>query len=277
MGLRINTNVSAIQSHRLLQTNDSQLAKSLQKLSSGLRVNSASDDAAGLAISEKFRGQIKGLGQAAANAQDTINMLQTAEGALNESHSILQRMRELAVQGSNDTLTASDRANIRDELQALSSEIDRIATTTQFNSTLLLNGGSIASSGLTFQIGANAGQVLNVTVNTATASALGVLNTQISVDSASNASSTISNIDTAISRVSQYRSSLGAKINRLEHTIANLNVQAENMAASESRIRDLDMAAEASNMTRAQILSQSSQAMLGQANSQPQSVLSLLR
>lgn len=277
MGLRINTNISAIDSHRLLTHNDNMLGKSLQKLSSGLRINNAADDAAGLAISEKLRSQVRGLDQASANSQDAMNLLQTAEGALNETTVIIQRMRELAVQAANDTLTLSDRNNIRDELEALTSEVDRIASATQFNTKQLLDGGTAATQGFTFQVGANDGQVLNVKIDTSNAAALGILMTQLSVDNPANASQTIKNLDDALAKVSAFRSHIGANINRLEHTVANLNVQAENMAASESRIRDLDMAKEASNMTRWQILSQSSQAMLAQANAAPQSVLSLLR
>ncbi len=277
MGLRINTNITAMNAHRLMGMNDVNLGKSLQKLSSGLRINGAQDDAAGLAISEKFRSQVNGLNQASANSQDGINLLQTAEGALNETEAILQRMRELAVQGANDTLTLSDRNNITDELQALSKEIDRIAQTTQFNTKVLLDGGTAGTSGFTFQIGANDGQILNVVIDTANSVALGVFATNISVDNPANASLTIKNLDDAISMVSAHRSKIGANINRLEHTIANLNVQAENMSASESRIRDLDMAKEASIMTRNQVLTQSSQAMLAQANQTPQQVLQLLR
>ncbi len=277
MALRINTNMMAINAHRVLGMNDNALAKSLQKLSSGLRINGAQDDAAGLAISEKFRSQIKGLNQAVSNTQDGINMIQTAEGALNETEVILQRMRELAVQGANDTLTVSDRNNITDELQALSKEINRIAETTQFNTKVLLNGGTAATQGFTFQVGANDNQWLNVVIDTSNAQALGVYLTNISVDNAFNASTTIRNLDDAIARVSATRSKLGANINRLEHTVANLNVQAENMSSSESRIRDLDMAKEASTLTRNQILTQSSQAMLAQANQLPQQILQLLR
>jgi flagellin len=277
MPLRINTNVTAMNAHRLLGINDVSLGKSLQKLSSGFRINGAQDDAAGLAISEKFRSQVAGLNQASSNSQDAINLLQTAEGALNETEAILQRMRELAVQGANDTLTVSDRNNITDELHALSKEIDRIAQQTQFNTHNLLNGGTANTVGLTFQVGANCNQYLNVVICTSNSAALGVLFTQISVDNAANASNTICQLDAAIAEVSACRSKLGANINRLEHTIANLNVQSENMSASESRIRDLDMAAEASRMTRNQILTQSSQAMLGQANQAPQQILQLLR
>ncbi len=277
MGLRINTNLSAIDSHRLMGINDAALSKSLQKLSSGLRINAAQDDAAGLAISEKFRSQIRGTDMAATNSQDAMNLLQTAEGGLNETTVIIQRMRELAVQAANDTLTLSDRNNIRDELEALTTEIDRIATSTQFNTKVLLAGGTAATGGFTFQVGANSGQIMNVVIDTSTAAALGVLMTQLSVDNPANASTTIKNLDDALSKVSAYRSKIGANINRLEHTVANLNVQSENMSASESRIRDLDMAKEASTLTRNQILLQSSQAMLAQANQTPQSVLQLLR
>jgi len=276
MALRINTNISAMNAHRQLTSNDAMLNKSLEKLSSGLRINSAADDAAGLAISQKMLGQVNGLNQANRNAQDGISMLQTAEGGLSETQNILQRMRELAVQGANDTLTSTDRQNIADELNQLSSEIDRISSNTDFNTLKLLNG-SLATSGLTFQVGANAGQVINVTLSTATASALTVGASQISVDSAANASTTISNIDGALARVSQNRSSLGAYINRLQHTIANLGVQAESINAAKSRIQDLDMAKEVVAMSKSQILSQSATAMLSQANQSSQGVLSLLR
>jgi Flagellin and related hook-associated proteins len=277
MGLRINTNVGALNAHRQLTTNDIALSKSLQRLSSGLRINGAADDAAGLTIAEKMNSQVRGLNQAGRNAQDSISMLQTAEGALIETEAILQRMRELSVQGANDTLTASDRAAIKTELDQLSAEVDRIAGTTQFNTQVLLNGGSVATSGLTLQVGANSGQVINVTINTASASALGVTTGSLAVDSAANASTTIAALDTAIANVSENRSKLGAFINRLDHTIKNLSVSAENLSAAESRIRDLDMAAEVMTMTRNQILTQSSTSMLAQANQSTQNVLGLLR
>lgn len=218
-----------------------------------------------------------GLNQAAQNSQDAINLLQAAEGALNETEVILQRMRELSVQGANDTLTVSDRNNIVDEMQALSREIVRIASATQFNTQNLLNGGTANTVGFTFQVGANGNQYMNVVICTANSAALGVLMTQLSVDNAANASATISQLDAAIVLVSSCRSKLGANINRLEHTVANLNVQSENISASESRIRDQDMAKEASMLTRNQILTQSSQAMLAQANQAPQQILQLLR
>ncbi|MEB3237692.1 MAG: flagellin [Candidatus Sericytochromatia bacterium] len=274
MGLRINTNITALNAHRTLSANDATLSKSLGRLSSGLRINSASDDAAGLAIAEKFKAQVKGLGQAAANAQDAINLLQTAEGALNETQAILQRMRELAVQASNDTLTDDDRAAIQAEVDQLTEEIDGIADRTQYNSKQLLDG-SVTT--LTFQIGANEDQTLTLSISSMGSGDINVQTSDLSVGSQTTAAAAIGALDDALTAVSEERGSLGAYINRLEHTIANLNVQRENMASSESRIRDLDMAAEVSNLSRAQILAQSSQAMLAQANAAPQGVLSLLR
>lgn len=275
MGLRINTNVGAINAHRALTSNDGALAKSLEKLSSGFRINRASDDAAGLAISEKMRGQINGLNQAQQNAQDAISMLNTAEGALNETEAILQRMRTLAVQASSDTLVTKDRDAIKEEVGQLQSELDRIADTTEFNTQKLLNGN--LNSGVTIQIGANQGQVMAVSIGTMNAASLTVGTGSVSLDSASNASTAIQNIDTALNAVSAQRAKLGAYSNRLEHTINNLGVASENLSAAESRIRDLDMAKEISAMTRNQILTQSGTSMLAQANQAPQSVLSLLR
>lgn len=277
MGLRINTNVGALNAHRQLTTNDVALSKSLQRLSSGLRINGASDDAAGLTIAEKMQSQVRGLNQAGRNAQDSISLLQTAEGALIETEAILQRMRELTVQGANDTLTGSDRDAIQTELTQLTSEIDRIANNTEFNKKVLLNETDITSSGITLQVGANAGQTMNVTIASATSTALGVTSTAISVGSAGAACSSITALDSAIANVSKSRSNLGAYINRLDHTIKNLSVSAENLSAAESRIRDLDMAAEVMTMTRNQILTQSSTSMLAQANQSTQNVLGLLR
>ena len=277
MTIRINTNIVALTAHRHLVRNDEALGRSLERLSSGLRINKAADDAAGLAIAEKMLAQTRGLKQAGQNALDGISMIQTAEGALNETEAILQRMRELAVQAANDTMTVSDRNHLVDELNQLSQEIDRIAQTTQFNTQTLLNGGTVSQSGITLQIGANSGQIMNVQIDTADATALGVYATNLSVDNPGNASITITNLDDALTRVSSIRSKLGAMINRLQHTIANLEVQGENLSAAESRIRDLDMAAEVAQMTRAQILNQTSTAMLAQANQAPQSILSLLK
>lgn len=271
--MRINHNISALNTYRQLTINNTNASKSLEKLSSGLRINRAGDDAAGLAISEKMRGQIRGLDQASRNAQDGISLIQTAEGALNETHSILQRMRELAVQGGNDTNTAEDRAQIQTELNQLISEIDRIAETTAFNTQNLLGGSFIA----TLQIGANDGQYLAFTISAMDAAALTLTATAITVASNALASSTMSTIDQAIKAVSTQRSNLGALQNRLEHTINNLETSSENLTASESRIRDVDMAREMMAFTKNNILTQAAQAMLAQANQQPQGVLQLLR
>jgi flagellin len=277
MPVRINTNVVALTANRHLGKNDEALNKALERLSSGLRINRSADDAAGLAIAEKMRAQTKGLTMASQNALDGISLIQTAEGALSETAAIVQRMRELAVQAANDIATLSDRTAIHDELTQLSAEVDRIARATQFNTQTLLNGGPIAQSGITLQVGANYKQEMNVLIETSDALSLGVLITQISIDNAASASNSIKQLDIALSKVNTTRSKLGAMINRLEHSISNLDVQNQNLKAAESRIRDLDMAAEMSEMTRAQVLTQSSQAMLAQANQAPQSILSLLR
>lgn len=380
----INHNLQAMNSHRQLGINNAAQAKSIEKLSSGLRINRAGDDAAGLAISEKMRGQIRGLDQASRNAQDGISLIQTAEGALNETHAILQRMRELAVQASNDTNTDADRAELQKEVNQLIEEIDRISDTTEFNTKKLLNGDrvgvqvkaqevgfeenntssftaiaaastaansitedntynvkitkasgtgtsatytiswadkagnagtvSVSASGgsvtigeakltigalttanigdeatfttrqaveeledksLTYQIGANSSQTMNVDISEMSASALHV--SDIKVTSAQAAEASISAINRAIEQVSAERSKLGAFQNRLEHSIKNLDTASENLQASESRIRDVDMAKEMMNQTRNNILSQAAQAMLAQANQAPQGVLQLLR
>ncbi|MDE8564479.1 flagellin Hag [Anoxybacillus rupiensis] len=269
--MRINHNIAALNTYRQLTAGTSAAAKNMEKLSSGLRINRAGDDAAGLAISEKMRGQIRGLDMAAKNSQDAISLIQTAEGALNETHAILQRMRELAVQGGNDTNTTADRNNIQDELNQLLSEIDRISNTTQFNTKNLLDGSFTG----TFQVGANDGQIITLSVNSMSTGALAVAG--ISVGSNALASQAIASIDNAISKVSQERSKLGAYQNRLEHTINNLSTSSENLTAAESRIRDVDMAKEMMEFTKNNILTQASQAMLAQANQQPQGVLQLLR
>lgn len=266
----INHNISALNAWRNLNITDSSMDKSLEKLSSGLRINRAADDAAGLAISEKMRGQISGLNQAVRNAQDGISLIQTAEGALNETHAILQRMRELAVQAANDTNTDADRAQIQAEITQLISEINRIGNTTQFNTKSLLTGTLNA----TFQIGANEGQTLSLKISDMRASALQV--NGISLSTRGGASTAITTIDKAISMVSTQRAKLGAVQNRLEHTIANLSVASENLTAAESRIRDVDMAQEMANFTKEQILQQAGTAMLAQANQKPQAVLKLL-
>jgi flagellin len=271
MGLRINQNIAAMNSYRNLSVTDGQMSKSLEKLSSGFRINRAADDAAGLAISEKLRSQVTGLNTASSNAQNAISLVQTAEGALNESHSILQRMRELAVQSANDTNTNTDRVQIQKEVSALTTELTRISDTTEFNGKKLLDGTFTG----TFQIGANSGQTLSVSITDQDAAALGVSGVDVSTQA--GATSAITALDTAINSVSGTRADLGAVQNRLEHTVNNLNVASENLAASESRIRDTDMAKEMMSFTRAQILSQAGTAMLAQANQAPQGVLSLLR
>ncbi|MBM7866673.1 flagellin [Heliobacterium gestii] len=269
----INHNISSLNAQRQLGVTDFSMNKSLERLSSGLRINRAGDDAAGLAISEKMRGQINGLNQAVRNAQDAISLIQTAEGALNETHSILQRMRELSVQASNDTNVTADRNAIKTEINELQSELNRIAKTTEFNTQKLLSGGFSAK---TFLIGANSGQTIKITITNVTASALGVSGT-LSVSNTTKAQAAITSVNTAIATVSTMRSKLGAWQNRLEHTIANLNVASENLQAAESRVRDVDMASEMSSFTRSQILSQAGTSMLAQANQKPQGVLSLLR
>lgn len=270
----INHNLMANNALRNININSNSAAKAMQKLSSGLRINSAADDAAGLAISEKMRGQINGLNQASTNAQDGISLIQTGEGALNETTAILQRMRTLTVQASNDTNVSIDRGQIQKEIVQLKSEINRIASTTQFNTKNLLNG---KASGMIFQIGANSEQVISLTIATMNASALSVDAITVSGKTATAISSMITVIDSAINKVSGERAKLGAYQNRLEHTINNLGTASENLTTAESRIRDVDMAAEMSEYSKENILSQAAQAMLAQANQQPQQVLQLLR
>jgi len=373
--MRINHNIAALNTHRQLTGNNTAVGKSLEKLSSGLRINRAGDDAAGLAISEKMRGQIRGLDQAQRNAQDGISLIQTAEGALTETHSILQRMRELAVQSSNDTNTDSDRGELQKEVDQLTKELDRISNTTEFNTQKLLNGdksgvrnadqyakfnektsaafssisgaatintdqsynvkitgmsgttftlsvtdasgaatiktvssagtvtigdatitmgslttlsigeeatfttrkavADIQDSSLTFQIGANSSQTMNVSIEDMSSTGLHVNGIKINTKGAAEAS--ISAIQAALDDVSAQRAKLGAYQNRLEHSINNLGASSENLSAAESRIRDVDMAKEMMDFTKNNILTQASQAMLAQANQTPQGVLQLLR
>jgi flagellin len=273
MSLIINTNMASLNAQRNLNASQHGLQTSLERLSSGFRINRAADDAAGLAISEKMRSQIRGLNQAQRNCLDGISLVQTAEGALTETHAILQRMRELAVQAANGTNTTSDRDQTQAEVDQLVQEIDRIQSTTQFN-TLNLLDGSLLMAGVTLQVGANTNQVMNLTVDDMRAGALGLtgalLNTQ------TDAENLMPVIDDAIGTVSTQRANLGAIQNRLEHTINNLGAASENLSAAESRIRDTDMAAEMSAFTKNQILSQAGVAMLAQANQAPQTVLKLL-
>lgn len=279
--MRINNNIMAMNANRALGINNTGMSKSLEKLSSGLRVNRAGDDAAGLSISEKMRAQIRGLNMASKNAQDGISLIQTAEGALDEAHAILQRMRELAVQAANDTNVTVDRQALQDEMNQLIAELDRIADNTEFNTQKLLNG---TFSGRKFHIGANSGQSIELSIASMKASGLEVNSLKTAsgattggILTQSGADAAISTINKAIETVSKERSKLGAYQNRLEHTIKNLDNAAENLQAAESRIRDVDMAKEMMEFTKQTILQQASTAMLAQANQVPQTVLQLLR
>lgn len=336
--MQINHNIAALNTYNKLAANQTNTAKSLEKLSSGLRINKAGDDAAGLAISEKMRGQIRGLDQASANASDGISLIKTAEGGLNETHSILQRMRELAVQSANDTNTDEDRTQIDKEVGQLSEEITRIGNNTSFNTKQLLNGSADSASGggsitsiatttgtvsgatgsggtvisgnvtvttgaanasgiattttttrvndttdcakITLQVGADAGQIIDLDIKDMRAIALGVdtkTSGGLSVATQSDAAKAITTINDAITAVSSERATLGSRQNRLEHTINNLSSSSENATAAESRIRDVDMAKEMMEFTKNNILSQAAQSMLAQANQQPQGVLQLLQ
>ncbi len=271
MALVINSNIGSLNAQRNLSSTSKGMNTAMQRLSSGLRINSAKDDAAGLAISDRMTAQIRGLNQASRNANDGISLAQTAEGALQETTNILQRMRELSVQSANATNSSSDRASLDAEFQQLVSEIDRIATDTEFNNTKLLDGSFTAQN---FQVGANSGQTISVSVDGATASTLGI--DSLAVTSASGASAAISSIDDAIASVDTIRGDLGAVQNRFESTIANLQNVSENVSSARSRILDADIAAETSNMTKFNILQQAGVSILAQANQTPQLALSLL-
>ncbi len=270
-------NLQAMNTNRQLGIITDAQSKSTEKLSSGYKINRAADDAAGLAISEKMRSQIRGLDRASLNAQDGISAIQTAEGALNEVHSMLQRMNELATQAANDTNTSSDRAKISDELKALGSEIDRVAETTQFNTQNLLDGNF---TGKQLQVGALSGQTIAITISAMKLSSIGI-NASIlktsNIKTNEGAGTVMSAVQSAIDKVSSQRSALGALQNRLEHTIKNLDTTSENTSAAESRIRDTDMAKEMVTYSKNNILAQAGQAMLAQANQSTQGVLSLLR
>jgi flagellin len=294
MSLRINTNIDALTAYRNLQTTQTSMSNSIERLSSGLRINKAADDAAGLAISQGLTSQINGIGQATRNAQDGINVVQTADGALNETQSILQRMRTLAVQSANDSNDDNSRSDIQKEVTALQSELDRIATKTTFNNINLLDG---SFSGKQFQIGYAANDTIKVDISSASGAGvakgfkaidLGVGHfsgtgvpaagsNEIDLSTQSGAEAAITALDTAIQTVSTARAGLGALQNRFQHTINNLSVTQENLQASNSSITDTDMAAEMSNYTRTQILSQAGTSMLKQANQAAQSVLALLQ
>jgi flagellin len=301
MALMINFNQSSLAAQRHVSGAQSIFQAAIEKLSSGVRINKAADDSAGLAVSEKLKNQVRGLNQAQRNAQDSISLLQTAEGALNEVHSLLGRVRELAVQSANDTLTNSDRTHIQDEVDALLSEVDRIGAATQFNTINLLNSASANGTfGYTFHVGANfddgtaAINEITFTIGSSAPSVVtGATDGQIdtstldlaaiktngptNVTAQSVANSAISRLDTAIEAISTYRGAIGAMQNRLTSQINSLGVASENVGAANSRIRDADIAQAVSEMTRAQILQQASMAVLAQANQQPQSVLQLLK
>ncbi|EHB54683.1 MULTISPECIES: flagellin [Paenibacillus] len=275
--MRINHNISSYNTQRQLSFNNTQQGKSLEKLSSGYRINRAADDAAGLAISEKMRNQIRGLEQASKNALDGISLIQTAEGALNETHAMLQRMAELYVQGANEVLTTTDAAKIDSEIAQLTEQIGSIASQTQFNTKKLLDG---STSSVIFQVGANGGETITLDLQAALATSLdiaGLTDLQGSAEMNSTAAANLASVQAAINSVSAIRSDLGAVQNRLEHTINNLGTTSENLQAAESRIRDVDMAKEMSEFTKNNILQQAATAMLAQANQQPQGVLQLLR
>ncbi len=265
-------NMSAANANRQLGITTGTLSKSTEKLSSGYRINRAADDAAGLSISEKMRSQVRGLNKASSNAEDGISAIQTAEGALNEAHSILQRMNELATQSANDTNTTADRTAVQSEVDALSKELSRIASTTQFNTQNLLTG-SFKNKNL--QVGALENQKITISIGTMNAKALGVAS--LDVKSFTKAGSAMTAIQHAISKVSGQRSDLGALQNRLEHTVNNLDNISENTQTAESRIRDTDMASEMVQYSATSIIQQAGQSMLAQANSQTQGVLSLIQ
>ncbi len=280
--MRINNNLMAVNTHRQLGITGGYQTKSMEKLSSGLRINRAGDDAAGLSISEKMRNQIRGLNQASANSQDAISLIQTAEGALTETHNILKRMRELVVKaGNKGTLENEDLNAIQDEITELNKELSGIADRTEFNGKKLLNGTFTSGVGV-FQIGANDQQTLKLAIHSSgtagvSATDLGVANMSIGSGGTTTTDSGLAMVDNAINLVSSLRSKLGANQNRLEYTIKNLDNAAENLQAAESRIRDTDMAKEMVEFTKQNILQQAAQAMLAQANQAPQGVLQLLR
>jgi flagellin len=271
MSLRIQNNIEAFNAHRNLVSTSDRLSKSMERLSSGFRINRAADDSAGLAISEKLRAQIGGLAQAQRNAQDAVSMVQTAEGSLAEVHTMLQRIRDLAVEFNNGTLSTSDKASITLEVTQLCNEIDRIGTQTKFNGISLLTG----TGSVTFQIGANDNETITIALRSLFGSGA-----SYDVDSSTfnwNGSVVLASLDTAIDNVAQARAAFGSVQNRLEHTLNNLASYEENLQASESRIRDVDMASEMVAFTKEQILQQAGTSMLAQANTLPQSVLSLLK
>lgn len=274
MGLRIFNNVEAANAHRVLSQTNNSLSRSMERLSSGLRINRAADDAAGLAVSETMRSKIRGMNVASRNAQDGVSLVQVADGALGNVGDMLQRVRDLAVQAANGTLTDAQRGNLDAEVQQVIKEINNTGSETEFNGIKLLSG-SVAVSAVTLQVGADKGQEIGFTIGTISAGALTI--GTLKVSSMTFAQEAIASIDDAIKAITTRRADLGAIQNRLEQTIGRLGLTSENLQASESRIRDADMAAEMIGFTKNQILQQSGMAMLSQANSAPQGVLSLLR
>ncbi len=272
MSLRINQNISAMNTHRQLMNTDKELSGSLERLSSGLKINRAADDSAGLAISQRLRSQVEGLKKASTNAEQAKNMVQTAEGYLNEIHNMLGRMRELSVQAAADTVTQADRASLDAEFSSLRDEIDRLSSAAQYNNTALLDGTFTDQQ---FQIGANgtADNQITISIANTNSATLGIGSSKITdLDSAVAA---LGELDIAINKVSDSRSDLGTIQNRLAYTVASVDNAAENLASSESTIRDLDISDEITNFTKSQILTQAGMSMLAQANAVPQNVLSL--
>lgn len=270
-------NLTAANTNRQLGITTSGLQKSTEKLSSGYKINRAADDAAGLSISEKMRNQIRGLNKASDNAQDGISLVQTAEGALNEVHSMLQRMSELSVQAANGTNDTTDRRSINDEIQQLKTEIQRVGSTTQFNKMNILDGTFSTQANKLLQVGANANQTIQIDIDALQSIVGSSLEANLMTETATNAQSAIGVIQNSIEKLSKLRSKLGAVQNRLEHTVANLDNISENTQSSESRIRDTDMAEEMVQYSKNNILQQAGQSMLAQANQANQGVLSLLQ
>ena len=275
MGLRVNTNIASINAQRNTAQVTARLAHNYQRLSTGLRISTAADDAAGLAISERLRSQVRSLGQASRNANDGISLVQVGEGALNEVSNILVRLRELAIQSANGSSSTADKNTIKEEFDSLVNEVNRIAQSTEFNGIKLLDG---SASTVTFQVGINTSagiDQLNVTLTPALTTTLGLAS--VDVGSGGSTSFAIQQIDSAINSVSQLRGRFGSLQNRLQSTISNLGVAAESLSAAESRIRDVDVALETAELTRNNILQQASISILAQANQQPQAALQLLR
>jgi flagellin len=272
MGLRVNTNIASMTAQRHMGQVTSRLGGNYSRLASGLRISTAADDAAGLAISERMRSQIRSLGAAGRNAQDGISLVQTAEGALNEVSNLLGRMRELSVQAANGTLSAADRTTINDEVTAIIAEIDRISDASEFNGINLLDGSSASTS---IQVGLDANETIDITLQDATAATLGV--DTVDVTTSAGANTALGLVDAAIDTVNSARGALGASQNRLQSAIASISNSRENLSAAESRIRDVDVASETADLTRNTIMQQAAVSILQQANTQPQIALSLLQ